>query len=230
MAGRTLKMALPSQVVYVAGTVNGQAAIWTLAGENIWETTVPRAESGRYEVSLLMIDEAGNEANAVFTLHYNELGLITWRTEADVQRAGYLNALWGPEGFTGTEAERQEWLSGGMIGAYNATDLNRVGAAVQYIANRLTECGYTVHVTSKTDWEIADLPQTGQMEIYLGNIAALRGVLALLPTTPPVPGDMEGLTYSEANDIEQILTDLNMLLGNMEEAFIYCGEVYCGDV
>lgn len=66
--------------------------------------------------------------------------LIYDRTAADVQRvhdfrnrilAGGITAL--------TASERAEYLAG-MKGAYNASDLNRVGEAVQYLADRMVSC------------------------------------------------------------------------------------------
>lgn len=59
--------------------------------------------------------------------------LITDRTQADVERVKALAA----KGFAAmTAAERAEWLTG-MKGAYNASDLNRVGTALNYLAGRL---------------------------------------------------------------------------------------------
>ena len=52
----------------------------------------------------------------------------------------------------------------------------------------------------------------------------------MLPGTPPVPESIEGLTWQKANDIEQILFDINALLNNMENSFVYSGEVYSGEV
>ena len=61
------------------------------------------------------------------------LNLITDRTQADVDRVQYLASV-GWENMT--DAEKAEW-STPLKGAYNASDLNRVGAAVTYISNRL---------------------------------------------------------------------------------------------
>ena len=53
--------------------------------------------------------------------------LIFDRTAADVQRVKTLTGKLSAG--TATEEEKAEWLAG-MKGAYNAADLNRVGAAV----------------------------------------------------------------------------------------------------
>lgn len=59
--------------------------------------------------------------------------LVTDRTQADVERVRELAA----KGFSAmTSDEQAEWLAG-MKGAYNASDLNRVGTALNYLAGRL---------------------------------------------------------------------------------------------
>lgn len=113
---------------------------------------------------------------------------------------------------------------------YNASDLNRVGAAVQYVASRFAAQGYMVTVSPKTDWLASDIPTASELEMYRQNIAALRALLAVMPTTPEAPDSMAGLTYTEANDIEQILLDLDTLLTNAALAWYQSGEIYAGEV
>ena len=84
-------------------------------------------------------------------------------------------------------------------GFYNTTDLNRVAEAVQYAKNRLNAAGFNITVTAKQNWTMADIPNVSQMTAYLSDIAAIRAALAVLPTTPTVPPDMDALTVREAN-------------------------------
>ena len=113
---------------------------------------------------------------------------------------------------------------------YNASDLNRVGAAVQYVAERFTAQGYAVTVSPKTDWLESDIPTASELETYRQNIATLRGQIAVMPTTPEAPDSMAGLTYTEANSIERILLDLDTLLTNAALAWYQSGEIYAGEV
>lgn len=113
---------------------------------------------------------------------------------------------------------------------YNATDLNRVGRAVAYLADLLGEYGYRVQVAPRTDWTISDFPTVGEMERYLGNIRTLMDAYCVMPATPPLPESMEKLGYKGANAIEQILVDMHILILNMTAAWVYCGEVYSGEV
>ena len=70
--------------------------------------------------------------------------LIFDRTQSDVNRVQSLTQKMIAG--TATEAEKAEWL-GGMKGAYNAADLNRVCAAVDYLTGVLTGLGYSVTTT-----------------------------------------------------------------------------------
>ena len=145
------------------------------------------------------------------------MDLITNRTQADVDRVKEFTA----RGWANlTEDEKDEWRSG-MKGAYNATDLNRVETAVEKLAARLG-----IEVTVKKTWSTVVMPTTEDMTRYLDNIRALRKSCVILPTTPAVPATMTGLTYIKANDIEQILTDIELVL----DAQVRCGEVFCGEV
>lgn len=158
-----------------------------------------------------------------------QLNLIRDRTSNDVARIKYL--LSRLDAGTATEAERQEFLEPSLKGAYNYTDLNRVGAAVRYVADRLyTECGAVASVTAKRDWTESDVPTLDQMETYLADVSAIRGALTLPDTVPPVPADMDGLTYLEANNIEQIIWDVNEIIFRFSPGWLYAGEVISGEV
>lgn len=115
-------------------------------------------------------------------------------------------------------------------GTYNASDLNRVGAAMAYLADRFAAQGYAVYVSPKTDWTAEDVMSASDVSKYLDDLAALRAAFTVLSTTPSVPEDMSGLTYQEANDIEKILEDIDRLLTNAAQAWFYSGDVYSGEV
>lgn len=112
---------------------------------------------------------------------------------------------------------------------YNVSDLNRVGEAVRYLAERFTGYGYAVEVSPKTDWSESDTPTAGQMETYRLNIAHLRAVIAVMQSTPEPPETMRALNYVKANNIERILQDLDTLITNMEQAWFFSGDLYAGE-
>ena len=119
-------------------------------------------------------------------------------------------------------------------GFYNASDLNRVGAAVEYIAGRFTALGYACPVTVKKDWLTTDAqtdaPTASQMETYRQNIVTLRGQIAVMQSTPESPASMAGLNYVKANNIEQILLDLDALIDISTKSWCFSGALYAGEV
>lgn len=79
-------------------------------------------------------------------------------------------------------------------------------------------------------WYESDQPTEASMATYLRNVAAIRSALTVLSTTPEVPPDMEGLTYTEANNIEKILENVDLLLTRAAQAWFYAGDVFSGEV
>lgn len=154
------------------------------------------------------------------------MNLVTDRSAEDVLHWMELRA----KGYAAmSDAERAEWDLG-MKGAYNATDLNRVGVAVQTLAARFVEYGYRVEVSPKTDWKIGDIPNAAQMQRYLDDISALKAVLVLAADTPQPPNSMELLTWSRANDIEKILEIVEDALKRMAATMWYSNEIGCGEI
>lgn len=222
---QVLSVTLPSEVIFVSGTVNGTAYTWTLI-DGAWTATVERAADDTYNVALTAVTAAGTSTNYELVLYYGLISLITDRTQADVNLVRTLTAKgWK----TMTDSEKAEWQSG-LKGAYNATDLNRVGAALNYIASRLNSCGIRIKVFPKIDWQVADIPSPEQMTAYLSDVATIRAALPVGMNTPDVPSDMVKLTYTEANNIERILLDIDALITNMVAAFFYSGELYANEI
>ena len=225
MSTQTLRVSLPSEMIYVSGTVNGKAYTWTLV-DGSWQAIVDRAADDTYAVALTAVNALGTSTSYTLTLYYGMLNLITDRTQADVDRVRQL----AQKGFGNMTAdEKTEWLNG-LKGAYNASDLNRVGAAVAYVAGRLKGYGYAVSVSPRQDRQVSDIPTPESMTAYLADVAALRAALTVAADTPEVPEDMERLTWQEANDIEQILVNVDELLTRMAAAWFYSGEIYAGEV
>lgn len=78
-------------------------------------------------------------------------------------------------------------------------------------------------------WYEEDVPTIGQMMQYLANVEQVREAVAVLSSTPKTPGDMALLTYLKANNIEQILIDLDFLFTNMTQAWFFSGDLYAGE-
>lgn len=153
--------------------------------------------------------------------------LVTNRTQADV--SALAAALARCSAGTGTLADLQLIRSTASKGAYSCTDLNRVGAALAYVAGRLNaEAGAALRLSPKTDWAETDEPAASRLAYYLQMVRTVRDALAAAPSTPAAPERMAGLTAAGANAIEQILVDLDGLITNMTAAFRHCGVPRCG--
>jgi hypothetical protein len=226
MSTQNVSVLLPSDVTYVSGTVNGVEYTWTNIEGNRWEAVVERTESEIYVVVLTIINTLGTTTVENFTLYYGTLSLITDRTAQDVERWRYLHTK-GWEAMS--EEERDEWQTS-LKGAYNYTDMNRVESAVQFIADRFLDLGYYVAPEVKMVWSVSDHPTKADMERYFANIALLRSILTVLPTTPQAPTTEKKLDYQVANDIEQILTDVDRLISSVKQGWYYAGDVFTGEI
>ena len=118
-----------------------------------------------------------------------------------------------------------------LKGAYNYTDFNRIESWCGYIANELTSYGYTVSITTKTNWTMSDFPTKTETRRILANIQTLINAF-----DPNIDGAsdlnilyFEKMTYQKANKIEEILYNLNKLFENMLVSFRYSGTFYSGE-
>lgn len=84
-------------------------------------------------------------------------------------------------------------------GAYNYSDLNRVERIVAMISS-----AKGLNLTTKTNWTMWEIPKASDMSRYLSNIKTIRTSIGSSVT---LPDSMNNLSYTDANNIEQILTD-----------------------
>ena len=149
--------------------------------------------------------------------------LITDRTAADVSA---LKQLMSKSFASMTTAEQTAWLANSK-GAYNTSDMNRVGTALNYLKQVLTDqCGKYFKWAAKTDWLYTDIPTLTQLQTYVAWIADIRTALTLPNGVPAVP-TMSKLTWQQANDIEQILVVCDQLIANLMTAFKYTNAAEC---
>lgn len=201
---QTVRVPLASNALYVSGTVNGVDKVWTRDEGNWWYTTAERATDGVYRIVLSIIYGDGKTATDSVTLYYG-LVLVTDRTQADV-------------------------INGTDKGSYNASDLNRVGAAMVYLKDKFNDNGYSIDITPKTDWKEIDVPTESDMTLYLSCLGTLRDVLSLPQNTPKTPDNMKDLTYITANNIEKILESVDEMLSKSITFIWYSGDLYSGEV
>lgn len=176
------------------------------------------AKESEYSYSIIALNEGGESEPVYILAETTPFKLITDRTADDVQAV--LTAI-------STGVLPNDWLAG-MKGAYNATDFNRVEAAVLFVLKRLEVAGWYLSVQTKTDWTFVDFPNQAEMQRYLDNIRLLRA--ALPANIPAVPDTMRFFNYDKANKIEQILEMLDAAVTNIMLNVYYTNEIYSGEV
>ena len=97
-------------------------------------------------------------------------------------------------------------------GAYNASDLNRVGMAVNYLVPLLDSIGIHVGINCKTDWTVSDIPRQGEMEYYLYSVQTIRGKIIDYRLDENLPESMRFLNFLGANEIEKILAECDIVV------------------
>ena len=175
--------------------------------------------------------------------------LVYDRTQADVDRVFTLKHKILTEGLSSLSAEEKTEYMAGMKGAYNYGDMNRVGQAVAYRAEKgvaddpIYQVPYdpsSVVVAAKTNWAMGDTPTQSLVKAYLNNLTVLRKQLTLPPDAPLVPSSLDNLTFSTANNIEYLLYVIDTTLTEVEtelyskidrtvDAFAYVGLYNCGE-
>lgn len=149
-------------------------------------------------------------AGAVFTLTaYNENG------EGDGSTLTHFNAPDDPILFLVTDRTQQDVTERNQKSYYAASDLNRVGFAVEYLAGRLKGSGVSVTVSPVLTWTDEEWATPSAMTAYLKDVQTMRNALKVAEATPTAPEDVAKLTYSEANDIEAILVALDVHITRM---------------
>ncbi|MBR1659256.1 MAG: hypothetical protein IJ705_02945 [Oscillospiraceae bacterium] len=161
--------------------------------------------------------------------------LVTDRTEQDLENLERLAA----KGWDAMTAEEKSyWESAAGKGAYNASDLNRVGLAVTYLHDELLESGYLIpgYTEPKTDWYAEDdahsglenIPTEQRMADYLGNVA---GIKAAISAAQEIPANMEYLDIDGANNIEKLLVETDSRIDRMRRAMmLYSGMAWSGQI
>lgn len=152
--------------------------------------------------------------------------LITDRTDADI--TAFLAVRERIKNRTATAADWTAYLADSKA-AYNASDLNRVGNALNYVCGRLNANGFDLSVSAKTDWEETDIPTVAQMLTYKEHIESVRSAVSYPAGAPTVP-DMNGLNYAGANNIENILLLADSLIDKLIQTFIHSGTTFSGIV
>lgn len=131
-----------------------------------------------------------------------------------------------------TDRTYQDILQKNTKANYNADVLNRIESWMLYLKELLAEYGYYANIETKIDWEIGlgKDKMTSEINRIKNNLQILKDTFYVRSTTPEVPSTTrDAINYVEANNIEKIIVDLDFLINNMADSFIYCDTIYCGE-
>ena len=110
--------------------------------------------------------------------------------------------------------------NGTFKGYYNTSDLNRVESWCRYLADELNAVGYSISITTKTNWTSSDLRSASQMERIRTNIKALMTGFHYITT---IYSNANNFDYKKANNWEKILNEIFYMLWGMENWYVYSG-------
>ena len=128
-------------------------------------------------------------------------------------------------------AEKNQW-NAGMRGAWNYTDLNRIGQAIDYVVTYATNIGWSnvPSVTTKTDWSVTDIPTSAQLSTYIITpLTAIRNMIEVPSGTPSVPGHFGYMSVGKANNVEKIILAVYNQLVLAQESNVYADEGLAGE-
>lgn len=111
-------------------------------------------------------------------------------------------------------------------GCLNYTDLTRIENNTRYIADRLNVLKYTNTIETKS-WTIQGIPDITAITRIINNVSEIMDAYYRPDDAPDLPDTL--LTYTQVNDVEQILYMIKHLVDEEENAFRYCGTFNCGE-
>ena len=121
-------------------------------------------------------------------------------------------------------------INGTAKGNYNADDLNRVAAAVNYVSEMFAQYGYNVPEAVTADWKTNDLPRKSKIDEHHAKTLAAIGLI-LYPGKPDkIPEALDKLTIEGANAIERALYELIIAGNNIPDSWYFSGELYGGEI
>lgn len=140
-----------------------------------------------------------------------------------------------------TDRTKSDVGSDEIRGSYDYRAFNRVTEAMDDLEKRFRAMGYVTgyspvtirHLdgTVSTVWKENDEDiRFFQIEAYRKNVSHLRNAITMLQSTPDCPESMELLDYIKANNIEQILFDIDILIQSMLKTRLYANQpmLFCG--
>lgn len=106
--------------------------------------------------------------------------------------------------------------------------LNRIEDKTEEIKDTIYEMGYlNIDGISTQTWSDTDYFKINDFLRILQNLDILKSAFMTYITTPTTP--QARYYFSNINDIEKILFDLDNLIDNVKENYRICGDYNCGE-
>jgi len=118
-------------------------------------------------------------------------------------------------------------INGTSKGYINATDLNRIEGNCEYLADKLTEYGHRISISTKTDWTMQDFPYRSEIDRIRDNVNALINAYYKMQGSPDIRY-WGSLDWRDANSLEQNIKNIDILLQRMIAGFKRCGTFRSG--
>ena len=149
--------------------------------------------------------------------------MITDRTSSDVALAKVIRLkMQAQQALTDAEKAQLE------RGACTITMLNRINSKISDLESALNALAYRVAPTKNTVAKsYADIFTAEEYSSIFESLNKLKQAFYIYSETPQTPEYMYG--YLEANNIEQILVDIETMLTDMKDKFRQCGTFQCGE-
>ena len=190
--------------------------------DGAWRLAVPLGV-GINEITVTATDGAGLTSTWTGTV----IRLITDRVQADLDQLKAILRRFASG--TQTAADWTAINGPNQRGAYNYTDLNRVGAAVALLTESLNGQGYDLSTSPRTDWAEADIPTATPMAAYLADVVTIFTARLVQEPYITLPATMAGLTLAGMDNIEWALVSVDAVTPVVKKSYIYSGEAFAGE-
>ena len=163
-----------------------------------------------------------------------------WANMTAAEKAEYSGSMKGA--YNHTDMNRVESAVGQITADMNAlpVDLKKYAAEKETAWDALFDVPYSYPIELRTKvWARDEIPSDEELARYIENVRKLR--FSMDYTAPNLPTSMDRLTYTAANAIEQALVNLDKTIqsiraelkkrvDNTAISFVYCGEIYGGEL
>ena len=100
-------------------------------------------------------------------------------------------------------------------GTLTINTLNRIESKISELNSLLETLGYVPFDIVIKNWEYTDIFSSDEFNRILANVGMLRAAIPVMKDTPDTP--MAEYYYSNINDLEKILYDIDFLLNNSQK-------------